>query len=233
MRTLAIGDIHGCLRAFDRLLDAIRPERGDLIVTLGDYVDRGPHSAGVIDRLIELQSRCRLVPLQGNHELMMINSRTDVEAFSDWYACGGKETLQSYDADPHWDLFQDAIPTRHWRFLDDDCLPYHEIDTHLFVHANAYPDLPLEEQPDHMLYWERLNPERMRPHRSGKIMVCGHTSQRSGRPLDLGFAVCLDTWVYGDGWLTCLDVNTGLYWQANQRGATRTGWLDEEIAEQF
>jgi serine/threonine protein phosphatase 1 len=231
MRTLAIGDIHGCLRAFDQLLDAIRLQPDDLLVTLGDYVDRGPDSAGVLDRLIELKRRCRLVALKGNHDLMMLEARRDLAVFEDWLACGGRETLHSYGADAHFDRFQDAIPVSHWRFLEDRCRPYHEISTHFFVHANAYADLPLDEQPDHMLYWERLDEGRTRPHESGKVMICGHTSQRSGRPLDLGHAVCLDTWVYGQGWLTCLDVKTRRYWQANQRGETRTGWLDEEIAE--
>jgi serine/threonine protein phosphatase 1 len=58
-------------------------------------------------------------------------------------------------------------------------------------------------------------------------MICGHTSQKSGRPLNLGHAVCIDTWVYGRGWLTCLDVQTGKLWQANQAGETRTAWLDD------
>ena len=227
MRTLAIGDIHGCLQAFDRLLEIVRPQPDDLLVTLGDYVDRGPDSAGVLNRLIEWQDRCRLVALKGNHDLMMLDARRDLAVFEDWFACGGQETLQSYDADPHWSLFPDAIPTRHWRFLVEACVPYHEIDTHFFVHANAYPDVPLAEQPEHMLFWERLNERNMRPHDSGKIMICGHTSQRSGRPLDFGHAVCIDTWVYGSGWLTCLDVMTRRYWQANQAGATRLAWLDE------
>jgi serine/threonine protein phosphatase 1 len=52
-------------------------------------------------------------------------------------------------------------------------------------------------------------------------MICGHSSQRSGRPLVLDHAICIDTWVYGDGWLTCLDLDAELYWQANQRGETR------------
>jgi serine/threonine protein phosphatase 1 len=232
MRVLAIGDIHGCLRALDGLLGAIRLQSDDTLVTLGDYVDRGPDSAAVLDRLIALQKRCRLIPLKGNHDVMMLGARRDLATFEDWFSCGGKETLQSYDADTHWDLFQDAIPPSHWRFLEDDCRRYYEFITHFFVHANAYPDVPLDEQPDHMLYWERLSANLSRPHDNGKIMVCGHTSQRSGRPLDFGHAICLDTWVYGDGWLTCLDVKTRLYWQANQRGEMRTGWLDE-IAEQI
>ena len=72
-----------------------------------------------------------------------------------------------------------------------------------------------------MLYWETLEAARWRPHESGKTMICGHSVQRSGRPLVLDHAICIDTWVYGDGWLTCLDVEAEVYWQANQRGETR------------
>jgi len=225
MRTLAIGDIHGCLRALDALLKEVRLQPDDLVVTLGDYVDRGFESAAVLDRLIELQSCCKLVALKGNHDIMMYEARSDPLVFQDWFHCGGRETLLSYQADPHWDLFQDAIPLRHWRFLEDKCVPYHETDSHFFVHANAYPDMPLDEQPDSMLYWEKLDDQEDRRHESGKVMICGHTTQRSGRPLVLEHAVCIDTWVYGDGWLTCLDVAKDAYWQANERGETRMGLL--------
>ena len=61
---------------------------------------------------------------------------------------------------------------------------------------------------------------------SGKIMVCGHSAQRSGVPLNAGHAVCIDTRAYGrNGWLTCLDVASGRYWQADHKGRTRTAWL--------
>jgi serine/threonine protein phosphatase 1 len=79
-----------------------------------------------------------------------------------------------------------------------------------------------------MSRWEKLHGFiGARAHDSGKIMVCGHTAQKSGIPLNLGFAVCIDTYCYGGGWLTCLDVLTGRLWQASQQGATRSGWLPE------
>jgi hypothetical protein len=71
------------------------------------------------------------------------------------------------------------------------------------------------------LYWETLDAARWCPHKSGKTMICGHSAQRSGRPLVLDRAICIDTWVYGDGWLTCLDTQLEVYWQANERGETR------------
>jgi serine/threonine protein phosphatase 1 len=226
MHTLAIGDIHGCLRAFEALLKAVRPQPEDLLVTLGDYVDRGYESAAVLDRLIELSGMCRHVALKGNHDIMMMQARADAECFREWIRCGGDQTLASYDADLQFGLFQDAVPPRHWRYLEETCVPYHEIDTHFFVHANVYADLPLSEQPDYQLYWEPIDLTESRRHDSGKTMICGHTAQRSGVPLVLEHAVCIDTWVYGAGWLTCLDVTNGKYWQANQAGETRTGWLE-------
>lgn len=226
MRTLAIGDIHGCSRALDTLLQIIEPQPRDIIITLGDYVDRGPDSKGVLDRLLALDLRCRLKPLLGNHDLMMLAAREDQQHFDEWLQCGGKQALQSYHAGHDYETIADAVPVEHWRFLKQRCIPYHETATHIFVHANVYPDVPLAEQPDYMLYWERLEADVWRPHESGKVMICGHSSQRSGRPLVLERAVCLDTWVYGDGWLTCLDVKSEIFWQTNQHGESRTGNLE-------
>jgi serine/threonine protein phosphatase 1 len=80
-----------------------------------------------------------------------------------------------------------------------------------------------------VLFWESFTDRG--PHDSGKIMICGHTQQRSGVPLNLGHAVCLDTWAYGNGWLTCLDATTGRIWQANQKGERRTAELDDFLAD--
>src|SRR5687768_11098843 len=153
MRTLAFGDIHGCLRAFDTLLELVDPQTDDVLVTLGDYVDRGPDSKGVLDRVIALRSSNLVVGLRGNHELMMLAARTDAEHFDEWVRCGGLQTLESYKAKRDWQTFADAIPQRHWDFLEEHCVPYHEVDSHLFVHANVQYDLPLPDQPDYMLYW--------------------------------------------------------------------------------
>lgn len=226
MRTLAIGDIHGCLTALDALLAMVEPKPDDVIVTLGDYVDRGPNVRATLDRLIALANRCRLVPIKGNHDLMMLNARGDADSYFEWFHVGGKQTLQSYGAELHWDHFHEAVPDAHWRFLEETCVAYYEIAGHFFVHANVYADLPLPEQPEHMLFWEKLDPADSRPHDSGKRMICGHSAQKSGRPLVLEHAVCIDTWAFGNGWLTCLDVEREAYWQANEKGETRMGLLD-------
>ena len=222
MRHLAVGDIHGCYTALTTLADFVPFAAGDTLVILGDYVDRGPDTFSVLDWLIAYARRAKLVPLRGNHEIMMLRARDNELALASWLGYGGTHTLASYSH------FDDAgsladVPDEHWDFLENRLLPYFEIDTHFFVHANVYPALPLDEQPELMLYWEAFEDTAL--HASGKVMVCGHTSQKSGLPRDHGHAVCIDTWVYGKGWLTCLDVATGQFWQANQRGQTRAGRL--------
>jgi serine/threonine protein phosphatase 1 len=234
MRLLAIGDIHGCLRAFTTLLDLVVPQPGDRIIALGDYVDRGPDSRGVLDYLIALRAIGWLIALRGNHDVMMLDARYVTDPL--WLACGGDTTLRSYgitdrqieeliDEEACYEDVLANVPPRHWRFLEKYCLPYYETDEHIFVHANADPDLPLDQQSDDMLYWQKL----IRPcvHISGKTMICGHTRQKNGWPLNLGTTICIDTNVYEDGWLTCLDVYTGRVWQANERRETRSGWLDD------
>jgi serine/threonine protein phosphatase 1 len=229
MRTIAIGDIHGCLTALDTLLRSLQHAPQDRLITLGDYVNRGPDSAGVLDRLIAIHETGNLVPIRGNHDQMMLEGRVIPRTFEGWIRMGGRETMGSYGRDGGMGRLGD-IPEAHWHFLENVCVNYYETDTHFFVHANAYPDMPLEEQPPFMLHYERFdNPP---PHCSGKIMVCGHTSQKSGNPVSVGHAICIDTWVYGKGWLTALDVGSGKIWQANQKGETRTAWIDEFRVEE-
>lgn len=215
MRTIAIGDIHGCRRSLEALVEMIDLQPEDTLVTLGDYVDRGPDSRGVIEFLMRLQDEHEVVTLLGNHELMMLEARHSFKMRCNWERSlvGGAETLASYDP-PNIG----SVPSEHWSFITG-CESYHETDSHFFVHANADPHLPLDEQPAMNLLWERFdNPH---PHDNGKVMVCGHTVQESGLPCDVGHAVCIDTWVYGEGWLTALDVTTGTYWQCNEQGETR------------
>ena len=223
MRVLAIGDIHGHHQALQTLLKRVDPQPEDRIVTLGDYVDRGPDARRVIDWLIAESQTGRLIPLCGNHELMMLRAREDKDHLHDWLGCGGEQTLASYAADGRRCQLED-VPAAHWEFLELHLHAWYQTQTHFFVHANAYPDLSLPEQPEFMLFWQKFNDPP--PHESGRIMVCGHTPQKSGRPRNLGHAVCIDTWIYGPGWLTCLDVGTGRYWQANPQGEVREGWLD-------
>jgi serine/threonine protein phosphatase 1 len=226
MRTLAIGDIHGCLRALAALVHAVKPHPDDLLITLGDYVDRGPNSRGVLDYLIDLYATGRLVPLRGNHDQMMVHARDDYPGREMWFNCGGVPTLQSYGISTSQEDFLSEVPERHWQFLEHDCVNWYETATHFFVHANVYPDVPLAEQPEFQLLWEKWTLETSVPHCSGKVMVCGHTRQKNGLPASDDHAICIDTGAYAGGWLTCLEVETDRYWQANEQGDVRKGRLD-------
>jgi serine/threonine protein phosphatase 1 len=220
MRLLAIGDVHGCSKAFDALWEAAAPRAGDEVVALGDFVDRGPDSRGVLDRLIKLHRAGKVIPLRGNHDWMM--QRALEEPFVDpgWLEVGGRESVESYGGSLA------GVPPAHREFLANGLLDWYETDGHIFVHASVYPDLDLADQPTYMLHWEKID-EWTPAHKSGKVVVCGHTSQKGGRPLNIGHLVCIDTYCYGGGWLTCLEVGRGRYWQANERGEVREGRLDD------
>jgi serine/threonine protein phosphatase 1 len=223
MRTLAVGDIHGCSAALDALLAVVRPTPADLLVFLGDYVDRGPDSKGVIDRLIALRQTHRVVCLRGNHEVMMTQARQDRGELKNWLSVGGVQTMNSYIRSG-WKASFDDVPAEHWEFLETALFDYYETETHVFVHANLEPSTPLDEQSDLYLFWEFVNwPVR---HESGKVMVCGHSSQKTGIPKAWPTTILLDTGAYAGGWLTCLDVGSQKYWQTNADGHTRTAHLD-------
>jgi serine/threonine protein phosphatase 1 len=213
-RTIAIGDIHGCSEALRALVAAIDPHPDDTIVTLGDYVDRGPDSRGVIDEVLALERRCHVVSLLGNHELMMLDALTNPLALGPWRDCGGDTTLASYGGS----LLK--VPESHWEFMKR-CRHYYETPTHFFVHANYQYDLTLDEQPDYLLFWEHLHYNPPRPHNNGKIAIVGHTSLKDGEILNLGRVICIDTFCHGGGWLTALDVSSDKVWQADRYGKLR------------
>jgi serine/threonine protein phosphatase 1 len=211
-RTIAIGDIHGCARAMAALIEAIRPGPQDEIVTLGDYIDGGPDSCGVIDQLLALSRRCRLVPLMGNHEQMLLAALELRSERPFWLKFGGDKTLASYGA-----AGPEAIPRAHLEFVRN-CRPYYEADSHIFVHANYWPNQPMASLSSTVLYWEPLYLDRIGPHYSGKTVILGHTPQPDSQILDLGYVKCIDTDCWRGGCLTALEVRTGRVWQANQRG---------------
>jgi serine/threonine protein phosphatase 1 len=220
-RTLVIGDIHGCQLALSLLLHVVKPQPDDELIFLGDYVDRGPSSRGVLEMLIALEKRHKVTFLLGNHEVMMLQSRKDPLQANLWQACGGLETVESYGAASRSDWAQ-AVPETHWYFISR-LRKFHETDLHIFVHACLDPELDLKDQPDWILFWELF--DSMRPHKSGKRIICGHTAQGTGMIKDLGFATCIDTGAVFDGWLTCLDARSNRFWQANERGQKREGKL--------
>lgn len=221
--TVAIGDIHGYDVALCAVLDQIGPTRDDTIVTLGDYVDRGPNSRGVLEILIDLQDRVHLVPILGNHDEMMLSIwEGDRDLFDDWLHYGGAATLQSYDL-----TTLNGLPEHHIHFLQR-CHAYFETPNYMFLHANYVEHRPLGEQDMFTLRWESLRQRLPGPHRSGKKAVVGHTAQRNFEILDLGYLICIDTCCYGGGWLTALDVQSGQVWQADAQGRTRK-WVLESL----
>lgn len=218
VRTLCIGDIHGCYQALRTLVTKIPILEHDHIITLGDYVDRGPESPEVLDWLVERHAGGTLTALLGNHEELMLEARHSEDMLFKWLDCGGEDTIRAYGLkDPTPEALQQTVPAGHWTFMTRHCVPWHETASHIFVHANLHPHQSLPEQSTAVLRWMKF--DRTPPHYSGKIMVCGHTPQPFGYPANFGHAICLDTKAYDpEGWLTCLDPATGRYWQANQQG---------------
>lgn len=223
MSTFAIGDIHGCFDALIALIDAVQPGADDTLVFLGDYVDRGPESRGVIEWLLEESQRRELICLRGNHEMLMQAARDNPLMFDAWMPCGGRTTLGSYGwrGERNW---QKLVPAAHWKFLES-LAPWHETPGHIFVHAMAVPHLAMAEHDDFQLYWEKCH--ELPPHHSGKKVLVGHTRQTSGVPREFAGGVCIDTACIGGGWLTALDARTGAYHQASETGETRTGQLKQ------
>lgn len=215
MRTLVIGDIHGCRASLLQLLALVRPDPADLTVILGDLVDRGPDSCGVLDSVMELALSHRLVVLRGNHEELMLDALEKGGPYRDlWLQLGGDAALASYP--------QGIPKPEHTAFLRDRCVDWYETATHIFVHGGVQHDLPMEQQPVQHLRWATLNPPPT--HRSGKTIICGHSPQATGRPICLKQAICIDTGSgTGNGWLTCLHCESGEYWQTNDQGDQRKG----------
>jgi len=223
-RLLVIGDIHGFLTPLNLLLDHLKPDLEDTLVTLGDYIDRGPQSKDVLFKLIQLKTLTNLQMLIGNHDLMFLESIHFKRFNTDWLLYGGLQTLESFGVDlanPDFQLFDAKIVD----FLKSECSRYWEDEKHIFVHAGVDPSLPLDQQTDKLLFWDKLDPNFC-GHQSGKKVVCGHTRQISGEPLNLKNLLCLDTNVYGGGWLTCCDLNSMEYWQANALGEFRQAKID-------
>jgi serine/threonine protein phosphatase 1 len=227
MRVLAIGDIHGCLGPLDELLAWVAPTSDDVLITLGDYVDRGPDTRGVLDRLIELRKSRPVLCLRGNHEVMMLDARRGGRGeLKNWLSVGGMQALGSYGSAPGRTGLLDDVPPEHWEFLENGLVDYHESELFIFVHATVLCGFDMNDQPDYALFWDFL-PDAMR-HYSKKTVICGHTSQKSGVPRVVPGAACIDTFAHGGGWLTCLDAISGRYWQTNLLGHKREGRVEFE-----
>jgi serine/threonine protein phosphatase 1 len=160
--------------------------------------------------------------LLGDHDEMLLESMLDPERLERWLRNGGTETLISYGWEPSGSapILEQLIPASHLDLLKA-ARPYFETDDHIFLHAGYVPELSMADQPALALRRRVCQSDTAKPHCSGKTVIAGHTAQRSGDILDLGFVKCIDTNCVRGGWLTALDVTTNTIWQANQRGQTR------------
>ena len=231
-RVYAIGDIHGRYDLLDGLLrrieadEAARGGRGRLIF-LGDYVDRGPQSAAVVERLIALKNeRPDTRFLQGNHEEVFLSALTgDLKALRFFNRIGGEETILSYgvgrDAYERADfndlsrLLCAAVPKSHRNFLSDleDMVV---VGDYVFVHAGIRPGVPLDEQRSSDLRWIReefirsVSPQE-------KVVVHGHTIEAD--VVDEPHRIGLDTGAYCYGTLTAMGFEGQERWLLQQSAA--------------
>lgn len=221
MAIYAIGDIHGSITALKSIFKEAAISRTDKVVFLGDYIDRGPDSKGVIDWLINNKLNFDFEFILGNHEIMMKTAKSSPEKLLDWLRFGGANTLDSYGIgdDPDW---MNKVEKDHWDFIDS-CLPYLEIGEFIFVHAGLEKYVDLNQQDEHHLFWKKYEePESYIPL---KTVICGHTSRKNGEIADFGHTICIDTFAYGGMWLTCLNVETGEFLKANNQGQIKKGKL--------
>ncbi|WP_164104441.1 metallophosphoesterase [Candidatus Laterigemmans baculatus] len=209
-RLIAIGDVHGHAVALRSLLEWVELEVGDQLVMLGDYVNRGPDSCGVIECLLGLRGACELVSLRGNHEEMMLDARSDRAAMDRWRDMGGWETLYSYGSEG---TLRD-VPESHWRFLEG-CVNSHETNKFLFFHANYDSTLAADAQPASLLRWTSIGECPPQAHQSGKVAILGH---EPGEVRDFGYCRCIDTGCGFGGMLTAMDVRSGHCWQVSESG---------------
>lgn len=194
MALYAIGDVHGCVGSLRALLDRLAPTADDHLVFVGDYIDRGPDSKGVLDLLIDLRARVRCTFLRGNHEALMLAylDGADVNGVPGselWSINGGHQTLGSYTDDAG----RVRIPQAHIDFLRATKLYYDHPDF-FFVHAGLRPELTIEENLDEddadVYLWEREHLHA--PYLPWeKPVVCGHTPQ--AEPINRSKLLMIDT----------------------------------------
>jgi serine/threonine protein phosphatase 1 len=201
-RIFIIGDIHGCLQMLLRLMDKIdwRPQK-DRLIFLGDYVDRGEDSCGVIDFVLDISSRSSMVEcLLGNHEHILLDflRGRDPAAF---FLNGGTATLNSYRLGQQ--RFDDLlIPATHVEFMRS-LRPWIELDEYYIVHAGFRPGVELGKQNFEDLLWIR-DSFIFSDFNFGKRVIFGHTP--FSQPLIMTNKIGLDTGaVYGNK-LTCLEL---------------------------
>jgi serine/threonine protein phosphatase 1 len=221
-RLYVIGDIHGRSDLLDRMVIEIardletRPVGASLTVTLGDYVDRGADSRGVLDRLVRNPFPTPLVALKGNHESLFAAFLNDASVADHWRRLGGLETLHSYgvpvaslmmgrDYEEAAAGLRAAIPPAHLEFLGSLRTSL-SVGRYFMCHAGVRPGVPLERQSEEDLLWIRAEFLSSQAN-FGKIIVHGHTPTES--PEVLPNRINVDTGAFITGRLTCAVLDQG------------------------
>jgi len=219
MKSFVIGDIHGCERELRYLIDGLPLAQGDRLVFLGDYIDRGPDSCGVVSYLVELPkqlSSIEFIFLKGNHEDMFLSFLGISGAHADMFLInGGKPTVASYGVEtdkPSAAQVLSVLPTEHLTFYKN-LRPYYLMEPFLCVHAGIDPEKALAEQTEEELLWIR-NKFIFASHRLPYTVLFGHTPQHTVF-YDLPYKVGLDTGLVYGNMLTCLDVDEKVLYQIN------------------
>jgi serine/threonine protein phosphatase 1 len=209
-KIFAIGDIHGCYDRLKALVEKIPIDFSrDTLLFIGDYIDRGPHSAEVVDYLIQLKKRVKeVIFLKGNHEDMLDKFLNGDDRFT-YLLNGGQQTLDSYlkkTVQPE----SFPIPPDHVEFFKSLRL-YYETEEFIFVHAGLRPRTPLETQSTEDLLWIRDNFISTK-YDFGKRVIFGHTPLK--KPLVEPNKIGIDTGaVYGNA-LTCVQLPELVFFKA-------------------
>lgn len=220
-RLFVIGDVHGCLAELQILVDHLESKLGlsnrDKVIFLGDYIDRGPYTQGVIEFLLRFRDRHpdALVFLRGNHEDMLLDFLGFQGSLGMVFSRnGGGETLKSYGLSPLAtpDEFLAVLPHEHVLFfqsLDRMCL----VGDYLIVHAGINPLRSIEGQVNEDIFWIR-DEFILHPHHLDKTVVFGHTPFENIL-FDLPLKIGLDTGAVYGNLLSCLELNEGKVYQVS------------------
>ena len=216
-RVYVIGDIHGRADLLDRMVGLIsrdleaNPVSDCLTVTLGDYIDRGPDSRGVLDRLVRNPFPTDFVALKGNHEALLEAFLSDPSVAERWRHLGGLETIHSYrvsvgelmlgkNYEPSAKGLRAAVPEQHLKFLASLKTSI-LVGKYFLCHAGVRPGIPLERQSVEDLLWIR-DAFLSSTVDFGRIVVHGHTPTE--RPEILPNRINIDTGAFATGRLTCV-----------------------------
>ena len=211
-KTYAISDIYGGNQQLIVLLPALNIQSDDTLIFLGDVIDRGVNSKGVLDTIIHYQTLCHVILIKGNHEEMMLGAVHEREYLKYWLKFGGIETLQSFGVTADLqDLKQ--IPFSYFKLLKS-AIPYYENQDFIFTHATPLPHLPMDKQTDDSLRWRFIPLDGQNAHISGKTIICGHSAQKNGKVYHQNGLICVDTFAHGDGCLTAIEVTQMMIYQA-------------------